>query len=50
MSLPASTSATAWRPRAQDYLDHVRDPAHGYICQTLPIDEGRGNEFAVKVG
>jgi predicted O-methyltransferase YrrM len=35
---------------AQDYLDHVRNPAHGYICQTLPIDEGRGNEFAVKVG
>lgn len=35
---------------AQDYLDYVRDPAHGYIWQTLPIDEGRGNEFAVKVG
>ncbi len=35
---------------AQDYLDHVRDPAHGYICQTLPIDEGRGNEFAVRIG
>lgn len=35
---------------AQDYLDYVRDPAHGYICQTLPIDEGRGNEFAVKIG
>lgn len=34
---------------AQDYLDHVRDPSNGYIAQTLAIDEGRGNEFAVKV-
>ena len=35
---------------AQDYLDYVRDPANGYICHTLPVDEGRGNEFAIKVG
>lgn len=34
---------------AQDYLDYVRDPVNGYIAQTLPIDEGRGNEFAVRV-
>ena len=34
---------------AQDYLDHVRDPANGYVAHTLPIDEGRGNEFAVRV-
>ena len=35
---------------AADYLDFIRSPANGYIAQTLPIDEGRGNEFAVKVG
>jgi predicted O-methyltransferase YrrM len=34
---------------AQDYLDYVRNPRNGYLTQTLPIDEGRGNEFAVKV-
>ena len=30
------------------YLDYVREPANGYIAQTLPLDEGRGNEFAVR--
>jgi predicted O-methyltransferase YrrM len=30
------------------YLDHVRDPANGYLSQALPIDEGRGNEFTVR--
>lgn len=30
-----------------EYLDHVRNPANGYISQPLPIDEGRGNEFTV---
>nr|WP_255599441.1 class I SAM-dependent methyltransferase [Afifella sp. IM 167] len=34
---------------AADYRDYVRDPANGYIAQTLPIDEDRGNEFAVRV-
>ena len=34
---------------AEDYLAYIRDPAHGYVAQTLPIDEGRGNEFAVKI-
>jgi predicted O-methyltransferase YrrM len=34
---------------AQEYLDYVHNPANGYIAQTLPIDEGRGNEFAVRV-
>ncbi|MBB2964770.1 O-methyltransferase [Methylobacterium sp. R2-1] len=33
----------------RDYLDYVREPVNGYIAHTLPIDEGRGNEFAVKV-
>jgi predicted O-methyltransferase YrrM len=33
---------------AADYLEYVRSPANGYIAQTLPIDEGRGNEFAVR--
>lgn len=35
---------------AEDYLAYVRDPANGYVAQTLPIDEGRGNEFAVRIG
>lgn len=35
---------------ARDYLDHVRDPANGYLSQSLAIDEGRGNEFTVRVG
>jgi predicted O-methyltransferase YrrM len=34
---------------ATDYLDYIRDPANGYVSQSLPLDEGRGNEFAVKV-
>ncbi len=34
---------------APDYLRYVRDPANGHVAQTLPIDEGRGNEFAVRV-
>jgi predicted O-methyltransferase YrrM len=34
---------------AADYLDYVRDPANGYIAQALPINDGRGNEFAVRV-
>lgn len=34
---------------ADDYLEYVRKPANGYIAQTLPIDQGRGNEFAVRV-
>jgi len=32
-----------------DYLDYVRDPANGYLSQSLAIDEGRGNEFTVRV-
>ena len=35
---------------AADYLDYVGDPANGYVSQPLPLDEGRGNEFTVKVG
>ncbi len=31
------------------YLDYVRDPANGYLSQPLPLDEGRGNEFTVRV-
>jgi predicted O-methyltransferase YrrM len=30
------------------YLDYVRNPANGYVSQPLPLDEGRGNEFAVR--
>lgn len=35
---------------AQDYLEYVREAANGYFSQTLPLDEGRGNEFAVRIG
>jgi predicted O-methyltransferase YrrM len=35
---------------AADYLAYVRDPAHGYLSYALAIDEGRGNEFTVRVG
>jgi predicted O-methyltransferase YrrM len=35
---------------AEDYLDYLRDAENGYIAQSLPIDEGRGNAFAVRVG
>ena len=34
---------------AQDYLSYVRNPANGYFSQPLAIDEGRGNEFTVRV-
>ena len=32
-----------------DYLAYVRNPANGYVSQPLAIDEGRGNEFSVRV-
>lgn len=31
------------------YLAYVRTPANGYLSQPLPLDEGRGNEFTVRV-
>lgn len=31
------------------YVEYVRNPVNGYVSQSLPIDEGRGNEFAVRV-
>ncbi|UZE52242.1 O-methyltransferase [Rhodopseudomonas sp. P2A-2r] len=34
---------------ASDYLDYVRNPANGYISQPLAVDEGRCNEFTVRV-
>jgi predicted O-methyltransferase YrrM len=34
---------------ASDYLDYVRNPANGYLSQSLAVDEGRGNEFTVRV-
>jgi predicted O-methyltransferase YrrM len=34
---------------AQDYLDYVRTPTNGYLSQPLAVDEGRGNEFTVRV-
>lgn len=32
------------------YQAYIHDPANGYISQSLPIDEGRGNEFTVRIG
>lgn len=32
-----------------DYLDYVRAPANGYLSRALAVDEGRGNEFTIKV-
>jgi len=34
---------------ATEYLEYVRNPANGYFAQTMTIDEGRGNEFAVRI-
>ncbi|MEP9357439.1 class I SAM-dependent methyltransferase [Sphingomonas sp. KR3-1] len=31
------------------YQDYVRNPANGYVSQPLPVDEGRGNEFTVRI-
>jgi len=47
--LRPGTAILAENAFAADYLDYVNDPANGYIAQVLPIDEGRGNTFAVKV-
>lgn len=30
-----------------EYLAYVRDPANGYLSQSIPISEGRGSEFRV---
>jgi predicted O-methyltransferase YrrM len=34
---------------APDYLEYVRNPGNGYVSQSLAVDEGRGNEFTVRV-
>jgi predicted O-methyltransferase YrrM len=34
---------------AKDYQAYVRSPANGYLSQLLPVDEGRGNEFTVRI-
>ena len=34
---------------AQDYLDYVRNSVNGYLSHPLAVDEGRGNEFTVRV-
>jgi predicted O-methyltransferase YrrM len=33
---------------ADGYIAYIHNPANGYVAQTLPISEGRGNEFAVR--
>ncbi|MET0453421.1 MAG: class I SAM-dependent methyltransferase [Mycobacterium sp.] len=32
------------------YLDHVRDPANGYLSLALPFEPGRGNEMSIFTG
>ncbi|MES2451510.1 MAG: class I SAM-dependent methyltransferase [Pseudomonadota bacterium] len=32
---------------ADGYLQYVRDPANGYLSQSIPVNEGRGNEFTI---
>jgi predicted O-methyltransferase YrrM len=32
----------------KDYTDYVRDPGNGFVSMPLPVNEGRGNEFAVR--
>src|SRR5271168_3765611 len=31
----------------RDYLDYVREPANGYLSQSVALDEARGNEFTL---
>lgn len=31
------------------YQAYIHDPANGYLSQPLPIGEGRGNEFTVRI-
>lgn len=32
----------------RDYLDYVRNPANGYLSQSVALDEPRGNEVTVR--
>lgn len=32
-----------------DYLAYVREPANGFLSRPLAMDEGRGNEFSVRI-
>lgn len=33
---------------ADGYIPYIHNPANGYVAQALPINQGRGNEFAVR--
>lgn len=33
----------------RDYLDYVRDPANGYLSQSVALDDPRGNEVTVRL-
>jgi predicted O-methyltransferase YrrM len=35
---------------APDYLEYVRNPANGYLSQSIPFEDGRGNELTVYTG
>lgn len=32
----------------KEFCSYLRNPANGYLSQRLDIDQGRGNEFAVR--
>ena len=36
--------------RSAFLIDYVRNPANGYYSPSLDIDDGRGNEFTVRIG
>ena len=47
--LQAGSVVLAENGFAQEYLAYIRDEANGYLSQPLPLDEGRGNDFAVRI-
>ncbi len=46
-NLKAGTPVLAENAVGSDYLDYVRNPANGYLSQSIPISANRGNEFSV---
>jgi hypothetical protein len=35
---------------APDYLEYVRNPANGYLSQSIPFEDGRGNALTIYTG
>jgi len=47
--LPRGAAVLGENAFAPDYLDYVRNPANGYVSQSLAVDKDRGNEFTVRI-